>query len=214
MDHYLTMGLVLGLSAGLAPGPLLTLVVSETLAHDYKAGIKVALAPVFSDLPIVVVTLMVLAQLSDFKAVLGAVSLVGGMVILKMGIGGLKTAGVTLDMEKKAPKSLSKGVLVNILSPHPYLFWISVGGPTVTRAWEVTPGAAVGFILFFYLLLVGSKVGLAVLVGRSRSFLTGRTYVYTMKVLGLMLCTLALVLVWDGFELLGLDLPGLSLFAK
>ncbi len=208
MNHYLMMGLVLGLSAGLAPGPLLTLVVSETLAHDVRAGIKVALAPIITDLPIVVVTLMVLAKLSDFKVVLGCISLIGGMVIMKMGIGGLRTAGVTLDMENKAPKSLSKGVLVNILSPHPYLFWISVGGPTVTRAWEIAPGAAVGFVSFFYLLLVGSKVCLAVLVGRSRSFLTGKIYIYTMKALGLMLCALALVLVWDGFELLGINLLG------
>ncbi len=204
MNHYLMMGLVLGLSAGLAPGPLLTLVVSETLAHDYKAGIKVALAPMISDLPIVVVTLMVLAKLSDFKVVLGCISLVGGMVIMKMGINGLRTAGASLAMDNKAPKSLSKGVLVNILSPHPYLFWISVGGPTVTRAWEITPGAAIGFVSFFYLLLIGSKVGLAVLVGRSRSFLTGNIYIYTMRTLGLMLCALALVLVWDGFDLLGI----------
>ncbi|MBT4876955.1 MAG: LysE family translocator, partial [Desulfobacula sp.] len=45
MIHYLTIGMVLGLSAGLAPGPLLTLVISETLLHDIRAGIKVAMAP-------------------------------------------------------------------------------------------------------------------------------------------------------------------------
>ncbi len=206
MNHYLMMGLVLGLSAGLAPGPLLTLVVSETLAHDMKAGIRVALAPMISDFPIVVVTLFVLAKLSAFNSVLGIISLVGGMVILKMGVGGLKTAGVTLDYGDQAPKSLSKGVLVNVLSPHPYLFWISVGGPAVTKAWEITPGAAVGFVSTFYLLLVGSKVVLAVLVARSKSFLTGKIYVYTMKALGLMLCILALFLVRVGLGLLGLNL--------
>ncbi len=206
MNHYLMMGLVLGLSAGLSPGPLLTLVVSETLAHDMKAGIRVALAPMITDFPIVVVTLMVLAKLSDFNSVLGVISLVGGMVILKMGIGGLKTAGVTLNYQDQAPKSLSKGVLANVLSPHPYLFWISVGGPTVTKAWEIAPGTAVGFVSAFYLLLIGSKVMLAVLVARSKSFLTGKIYIYTMKALGLTLCILALVLFWEGLDLLGLDL--------
>ncbi|HCY87249.1 MAG TPA: hypothetical protein DHV36_19105 [Desulfobacteraceae bacterium] len=204
MSHYLMMGLVLGLSAGLAPGPLLTLVVSETLAHDMRAGIRVALAPLISDLPIVAVTMVVLAGLSQFNTVLGIISLVGGAVILKMGWAGLKTSGVTLDYSDKAPRSLSKGVLVNVLSPHPYLFWISVGGPAVTRAWQISPGAAVGFVFLFYLLLVGSKVMLAVLVGRSRSFLSGRGYIWTMKALGLMLCILALFLVKEGLVLLGL----------
>ena len=198
------MGLVLGLSAGLAPGPLLTLVVSETLAHDMRAGIRVALAPLISDLPIVVITMLDLAGLSQFNTVLGVISLVGGAVILKMGWAGLKTTGVTLDYSNKAPRSLSKGVLVNVLSPHPYLFWISVGGPAVNRAWEITPAAAIGFVFLFYLLLVGSKVVLAVLVARSRSFLTGRGYIWTMKGLGLMLCVLALFLVKEGLVLLGL----------
>jgi hypothetical protein len=43
-------------------------------------------------------------------------------------------------------------------------------------------------------LLVGSKVGLAVIVGRSKFFLKGRVYVATMKCLGGVLCGLALLL--------------------
>ena len=46
MIDFLTIGAALGLSAGLAPGPLLTLVISETLQHGVKSGVKVALAPV------------------------------------------------------------------------------------------------------------------------------------------------------------------------
>lgn len=206
MSHYLAMGLVLGLSAGLAPGPLLTLVVSETLAHGLKAGIRVALAPMISDLPIVLLTLLVLSKLSDFKMVLGVISLVGGGVILKMGISGLRTAGAALDTGGQVPNSLSRGVLVNVLSPHPYLFWISVGGPAVTRAWDISLGAAAGFVSGFYFLLVGAKVVLALLVARSRSFLTGKIYVYTMRALGLALCILALVLVREGLMLMGIHL--------
>ena len=54
MISFLTTGAILGLSAGFAPGPLLTLVVSETLRYNVKEGIKVALAPIVTDLPIVV----------------------------------------------------------------------------------------------------------------------------------------------------------------
>ncbi len=78
MSHFLFMGLVLGLSAGLAPGPLLTLVVSETLRHHVGAGIRVALAPLISDLPIVLVSVGILSTMADFEAVLGGISLGGG----------------------------------------------------------------------------------------------------------------------------------------
>lgn len=67
MFGFLTTGAILGLSAGIAPGPLLALVISETLRHGMKAGVKVALAPIISDLPIVALTLYILAKLSAFN---------------------------------------------------------------------------------------------------------------------------------------------------
>lgn len=50
MMYFLSVGAVLGLSSGLSPGPLLALVISETLRHGVKAGVKVALAPIITDL--------------------------------------------------------------------------------------------------------------------------------------------------------------------
>ena len=204
MIHFFVMGCLLGFSAGVSPGPLLALVVSETLAHDIKSGIRVAFAPLISDLPIVILTLFILSKLSEFHFVLGGISLVGGGVIFYMGVKGIRTSGVVLDMEDQAPRSLAKGVLVNFLSPHPYLFWISVGAPAMTRAMDVNTGAAICFVASFYLLLVGSKVGLALIVGRSKFFLKGRVYVATMKCLGGVLCGLALLLFREGLFLLGL----------
>lgn len=75
------MGTVLGLSAGFAPGPLLTLVISETLQHGIKSGIKVALAPIITDLPIVLITLYVLSKLTHFHGILGGISIIGGCCV-------------------------------------------------------------------------------------------------------------------------------------
>ena len=85
MINYLIIGTILGLSAGFAPGPLLALVISETLQHDVKSGVKVALAPTLTDLPIIIITLFILAKLSNFHNILGIISLIGGLVILFMG---------------------------------------------------------------------------------------------------------------------------------
>ncbi|MDY6953588.1 MAG: LysE family translocator, partial [Thermodesulfobacteriota bacterium] len=52
----LAIGIVLGLSAGFAPGPLLALVISQTLRHNAVEGLKVALAPLVTDLPIILIT--------------------------------------------------------------------------------------------------------------------------------------------------------------
>lgn len=202
MIHYLTIGCVLGLSAGLAPGPLLTLVVSETIAHDVRAGIKVALAPLVTDLPIIVLTLFILSRLAGFHGILGIISLVGGLVVLMMGIQGIRVSGLEVDIRKAKSRSLAKGILVNSLSPHPYLFWLSVGSPIMIRANDLNLAAAAVFVISFYILLIGSKIALAFLVGKSKTFLKGRGYIYTMKLLGLALCILAFFLFKDGLVLL------------
>lgn len=203
MIGFLTTGTVLGLSAGIAPGPLLALVISETLRHGMKAGIKVALAPIISDLPIVALALYILAKLSAFHIILGTISFLGGFVLLYMGYESLVTKGVDLSFQDLKPESFKKGIIVNVLNPHPYLFWVSIGGPVTMKAWDQSVFAAVAFIGSFYLLLVGSKILLAVLVGRYRSFLTGRFYVYTMRILGLTLLVFALLLFRDGLDLVG-----------
>jgi threonine/homoserine/homoserine lactone efflux protein len=101
-------------------------------------------------------------------------------------------------------RSLLKGILANAVSPHPYLFWFSVGGPILSRATKQGMAAPVAFIVCFYVFLVGSKMVLAVVVGRSKSFLSGKVYRYIMRFLGLALCVLALLLFRDGLTLLGL----------
>ncbi|OQW97744.1 MAG: hypothetical protein BWK74_05880 [Desulfobacteraceae bacterium A6] len=202
MIHYLTIGTVLGLSAGFAPGPLLTLVISETLQHDIKSGVKVALAPIITDLPIIILTLFVLSKLSNFHNILGLISLTGGLFILFMGYKSLRTKGVKINLDGIKPKSLIKGVLANALSPHPYLFWFTVGAPIMTKAMLQNISAPLAFIISFYTFLVGSKIVLAILIGKSKSLLSGKMYIFTMRFLGLVLCVLAIVLFRDGLKLL------------
>lgn len=203
MISFLTTGILLGFSAGFAPGPLLTLVISETLQHDMKAGVKVALAPVITDLPIIMLTVFILGKLSRFDAVLGVISFLGGFLILYLAYESLRTQGVTINPTDFKPKSLLKGIMVNAISPHPYLFWFSVGAPTIVKAMNQSVGASAAFISSFYAFLVGSKILLAVLVGSSKSFLTDKAYIYTMRILGLLLLGFAFFLFYDGLKLFG-----------
>lgn len=203
MTESLVVGLVLGLSAGLAPGPLLTLVIAETLRHDVRAGVKVAAAPLVTDLPIILATLLVLSTLAHLHQILGLISLAGSAFVLSIGYTSLRTRGITAPSQVAAPRSLTKGILANALSPHPYLFWLSVGGPMMTKAWAQDPRSAVLFLAGFYGTLVGAKMLLALAAGRSKACLTGPSYVAVMRVLGVLLVVLAGILFYDGLELLG-----------
>jgi threonine/homoserine/homoserine lactone efflux protein len=206
MLSYLAQGTLFGLAAGFAPGPLLALVVSETLRYGTGAGVRAALAPLASDLPIVVVTLFLLSRFSHLEAVLGGLTIAGAFFVFYLGWENLRCPGDdSADRHGHAPSSsFRKGVAVNALSPHPYLFWFSVGGPITMRAYGGGFLDAAAFVVPFYFFLVGTKVALAVAVGRSRNFLRGRAYITVMRGLGLLLCLLALLLLRDGLKLAGL----------
>ncbi|MCK5146449.1 LysE family transporter [bacterium] len=203
MFNYLAMGLVLGLSAGFTPGPLSTLIITETLQYNAKSGMKVALAPIIVDFPIIILSVLILQNLSNFDIIMGVISMVGGSVVLGMGYKSFLAKEIAVNLEKSNPKSLSKGVLVNALSPHPYIFWFSVGAPMLTKAMDVNNVAPALFVGSFYLMLVGVKMMLALLTGKSKGYLTGKRYRVIMRVLGLVLVLFAIMLFKEGLELLG-----------
>jgi len=204
MLYYLTVGILLGLTAGFSPGPLLTLVISETLEHGIASGVKVALAPIITDAPIIIICSLVFTQLSGIEHILGIISLIGGCYVLYIGYQTFRAKTPGVNQQKTKFKSLTRGILANALSPHPYLFWISVGAPTIAKSLRVDIFAPMIFICGFYFFLVGTKVMLAVLVGKSRSFFSDNAYIYTMRFLGWALGAFSIVLFVDGFELLGL----------
>ena len=203
----LAAGVVLGLSAGFAPGPLLTLVITQTLQHDIQEGCKVAMAPLITDLPIILLSLFVLSQLGDFDLLLGVISLVGAGYVLYLAYESLRTGPVTLQEAGDQPRSVRKGAIINALNPHPYLFWATVGAPLLLKNAEQGLLAPLLFVSSFYLFLVGSKVFLATVVGKSRAFLTKKGYIWTMRVLGCLLALFAAFLLKDALRYLRI-IPG------
>ena len=201
----LAAGVVFGLSAGFAPGPLLTLVITQTLQHNMREGVKVAMAPLITDLPIILVTLALLSRLSHFDRLLGLISLAGAGYILYLASESIRTGPVTLDEARDEPRSFRKGALINALNPHPYLFWATVGAPHLLKSGQEELLAPFLFLLGFYVFLVGSKVFLAVVVGKSRAFLTKRGYIWTMRFLGCLLAVFAGLLLVDALSLLQID---------
>ena len=82
MIAALASGLLLGLSCGLAPGPLLALVLAQSLRHGAREGCKIALTPLLTDTPIILLTLLLAAKLAELRRLLGMVSIAGGAFVL------------------------------------------------------------------------------------------------------------------------------------
>jgi threonine/homoserine/homoserine lactone efflux protein len=192
------LGLSLGLGAGLSPGPLLALVVRASLQRGFGAGVQVAVAPLIVDAPIVVASLLVLHTLPE--QALGGLAVAGGLLVAYLGVEALR-GGHEDEPETAAMGDLRRGALVNLASPHPWLFWIAVGGPIVVGADGAAPAA--GFIAAFYLVLVGSKVALAAVVAGGRRLLGTTGYAWALRGAGLLLVAAGAALLAEGIGRIG-----------
>lgn len=202
----LGIGVSLGIGAGVTPGPLLGLVITETLRKGWRAGVSVALAPLVGDVFVIACCLLLLAQLPS--VVFALLSVGGGFYVLFLGWETLQTLPTdtvpTAEHAEHVLHSLRRGLTVNLLNPHPYLFWLTVGGPLVMQSYTQSAlGAIVAFLSGFYGCLVGSKILLALLVHSGRARLHSRGYRVTLQISGGLLLVLGGALVWEGIRGLG-----------
>ncbi|MEO3863343.1 LysE family transporter [Acrocarpospora sp. B8E8] len=194
----LLLGLGLGLGAGLSPGALLSLVITASLRGGFPAGLRIACVPLLSDLPVVLLTITAVGALPE--AFLRGLSLAGGAYVVFLGVQGLRDAR-TAEPPRPGdgvPTQVLRGVVVNMLNPHPWLFWATVGAPIFVAAWDAGPAGAVAFVFGFYLILVGSKVGLAGLIGAGRHRVGVRGYRLLLAASSLLLAGAGAVLIVSG----------------
>jgi threonine/homoserine/homoserine lactone efflux protein len=84
MLTFLVLGAGIGFVAGVSPGPVLTLVVTETLKSGWLRGAAVAAGPLLAGGPIVLIAVTMFDDLPP--AVLPAISVVGGVFLIYLAV--------------------------------------------------------------------------------------------------------------------------------
>ena len=198
MDALL-IGLSLGATAGISPGPLLVLVVAQTLRRGWRGGMATAVAPVLSDAVVVVLVVLALERLPYWT--LSVIGLLGGVYLaVSAGLQWHRNAAVEQVASDIVPprtdggRTLLQGALVNLLSPHPWITWATVLGPLFLREWKSAPLGALSLVAAFYLALIGAKAVVALLLARFRDRFTPRAYTITMRSATVVLGVLGIVL--------------------
>ncbi|MDQ1276539.1 MAG: hypothetical protein QG610_2117 [Euryarchaeota archaeon] len=202
--EHLAMGAFLGLAAGTSPGPLLAVTISETLQHGKWEGIKVAVSPLITDLPIILAVLFVLSHLTSSDLFIGIIAFFGASYLIYSGIESFKIKNDSLELNIEKTDALKKGVIVNFGNPHPYVFWLSIGGPIIFKSLSIHIWATILFIAGFYLLLVGSMVIVALIVEKSKYIINSSYYFSIVRALGIAQIIFGLTFIKVGFDSLNL----------
>lgn len=164
----LAQAAALGFSAAASPGPFQALLLERAARVGPRRALHLALVPLVSDPPVVVACVLAISGLPP--ALLAALKLLGGGLLVWMGAGLLRElarpeAGAAGAGGAPRDARFGRAVLVNLLNPNVWLFWSLVGGPLLAGALRESPGQALLFLAAFYLPLAITNAALVVAFG-------------------------------------------------
>ncbi|WP_239147514.1 LysE family translocator [Paractinoplanes tereljensis] len=193
------VGLAIGLAAGISPGPLMVLVITQTLRSGWRAGVLTAAAPLVSDAVVIAGVILVLSALP--ARALPIMGVIGGGYVIWSGLETWREARIgrmeTGAEAGSALQALRRAATINVLSPHPWLTWATAMGPLTLTTWHRSPPAGAALVTGFYVSLIGAKALLAVLIAGGRNRLTDAGYRRSLQAGAILLAVAGLALIAD-----------------
>ena len=171
MIQYVLSGVVYAFAAAVQPGPYQAYLISETLTNGWRRTLPATLAPLVSDGPIILLTLLVLSQVPVW--LMRVLRYAGGVFLLYLAYGAWKSWRQynprNTEPGASRGETLMKATLVNFLNPNPYLGWSLVMGPLLLKGWHETPANGIGLLAAFYGTMVLCGVGIILLFASARN---------------------------------------------
>lgn len=192
--YFLTQGIVFGLYAAVLPGPMQAFLLTQIIRSGWKRALPLALIPLGSDGPVMLSLFFLLSQLPLwFTHVL---RIIGGFYILYLAWDAYKTTKKTDDISLSvAPQSRQrvtflKGITMNLLNPNVYIFWATIGVPTILTGWQISPIHGISFAFGFYGTMIPATMAWITLFGTigylkpSIKMTIGRLIIFLLLIVG------------------------------
>lgn len=195
------MGTALGLFAGIIPGPFLALVAATALRRGLGDGLKTALVPLATETPVLILSVLVLTQLSP--PMLRWIGIVGGLLILYMAWRvemDARDADPTEAVDESLMGHYFRVAAVGLLSPSPWVFWFIIAGPLFLNRWHESWGHGVVFLAAFFFFFVGMMMLVAWAASTGRERLSQVWYRRALRGTGVLLAILGALLLWQSIE--------------
>ncbi|UCE13518.1 MAG: LysE family transporter [Candidatus Heimdallarchaeota archaeon] len=216
--------LILGITLGLTPGPIIFLLISETLNKGSRGGLSVLIGTLLVDTSIIIpVSLIASLIFQDFQLILRVLggtfliligiltirnALLGANHVIKTEFPSYKTEDKRNDINPKNLRStfsevkvsFLKGLMFQILNPMAYIFWVTVG---ISQTLVITNEyGSLFFFLFpltFWIAIVSVELFWVLLAVKAQSVLSSRWYSIIQVCCGLILIYLGLM-IWFTLE--------------
>ena len=172
MIAFVVQGIGYGFAGASQPGPFQTYVISQTLKNGWQRSLSIALAPLISDGPIILLVLFALSRVPS--SMQRALHVASGIFLIYLAWGAFinwrRAAGRAGESIEPGHQSMLKAVFMNLINPGPYVYWSLVAGPAFLAGWRDAPASGIGFLLGFYGTLVATFAAIIMVFGTAREF--------------------------------------------
>ena len=190
-------------SGAMMPGPVMTVTIAQAIHRGHLAGPLVSLGHGVVEASLVVLLALGLGQLFQLPLVAGTIGLLGGLLLLYMGLGMIRTpvpASITAagPVGATGPAPVAAGMLASVANPYWVLWWATIGADFLRRAYPHGALVIAAFFLVHFSVDLGwnSAVGSAVAAGRK--LLTPGVYKGILGVCGVFLLGLGVYFLVSG----------------
>ena len=196
-------GATLGIVEGIKPGPLLTMVIRETLSGGIRAGLWTAAAPIFTDGPLVIFSLFAAAWIATNPSALLVITLAGAIFLAQMGYECFGLEPPNMDEDAPPPTgSFLRGVITNLLNPNVYVFWFLIGGPLMASAADEEILAPIAYAITFLVTIMLTKAAIAYAIHRASGNISAIVYRRLLAICGLVMIGFSLYYAMEAYGLL------------
>jgi threonine/homoserine/homoserine lactone efflux protein len=154
----------LGFTAAAMPGSFQAYLINQAALHGWRRAAITSLAPLISDGPIVLLAVLALALVPAW--VLPLLQIAGACFIFYLAYRALRAlwCGRSESEAPKPPPGFLAAVTINLLNPNVYIYWSTVSGPIFMQSWRISPAWGLGFLAFFYGIMVLTSNGIILAV--------------------------------------------------
>ena len=196
-------GATLGLVEGIKPGPLLTMVIRETLSGGLRAGLWTAAAPIFTDGPLVIFSLFAAAWIATNPSALLVITLAGAIFLAQMGYECFGLEPPNMDEDAPPPTgSFLRGIITNLLNPNVYVFWFLIGGPLMASAADEEILAPIAYAITFLVTIMLTKAAIAYAIHRASGNISAIVYRRLLAICGFVMIGFSLYYAMEAYGLL------------
>lgn len=190
------LGVLLGVGAAIAVGPIFVTIIQESALRGFGAGFRVIIGSAVADVVLLIPALAFSWIIARVAAASFWVGLVGVGFFIYLSIEAVRDARRMWQHEKPPEAatdwSFWKGLFGNLANPLSWSFWLATGTPTMLHSYRM--GGWWGLALFtvtWFVVASGLEAVIALVVARSQRLIGARGQAVFSSISALMFLVLA-----------------------